>query len=75
MLAKCYSAAIHGVDARTMEIEVFSHEGTSSFAIVGLPDQAIREAKDRVSTAVRNSGFSSKREYAVTVNLAPADLE
>ena len=75
MLAKCYSAAIHGVDARTVEIEVFSHEGTSSFAIVGLPDQAIREAKDRVSTAVRNSGFSSKREYAVTVNLAPADLK
>lgn len=75
MLAKCYSAAIHGVDARTVEIEVFSHEGTSSFAIVGLPDQAIREAKDRVSTALRNSGFSSKREYAVTVNLAPADLK
>jgi len=74
-LAKCYSGAIHGVDARTVEIEVFSHEGTSSFAIVGLPDQAIREAKDRVSTALRNSGFSSKREYSVTVNLAPADLK
>ena len=75
MLAKCYSGAIHGVDARTVEIEVFSHEGTSSFAIVGLPDQAIREAKDRVSTALRNSGFSTKREYAVTVNLAPADIK
>lgn len=75
MLAKCYSGAIHGVDARCVEIEVFSHEGTSSFAIVGLPDQAVREAKDRVSTALRNSGFSSKREYSVTVNLAPADLK
>lgn len=75
MLAKCYSGAIHGVDALTVEIEVFSHEGTSSFAIVGLPDQAIREAKDRVSTALRNSGFSTKREYAVTVNLAPADIK
>jgi magnesium chelatase family protein len=75
MLAKCYSGAICGVDARTVEIEVFSHQGTSSFAIVGLPDQAVREAKDRVSTALRNSGFSSKREYSVTVNLAPADLK
>lgn len=74
MLAKCYSGAISGVDARTVEIEVFSTEGTNSFAIVGLPDQAIREAKDRVSTALRNSGFSSKREFAVTVNLAPANL-
>ena len=74
MLAKCYSGAVCGVDARTVEIEVFSHEGTSSFAIVGLPDQAVKEAKDRVSTALRNSGFSSKREYEVTVNLAPADV-
>ena len=75
MLAKCYSGAIHGADARAVEIEVFSHEGTSSFAIVGLPDLAVKEAKDRVSTALRNSGFSSKREYSVTVNLAPADLK
>ena len=75
MLAKCYSGAIQGVDARTVEIEVFSHEGTSSFAIVGLPDQAVKEAKDRVSTALRNSGFSSKKEYEVTVNLAPADVK
>ena len=74
MLAKCYSGAVCGVDARTVEIEVFSHDGTSSFAIVGLPDQAVREAKDRVSTALRNSGFDSKREYEVTVNLAPADV-
>lgn len=59
----------------TVEIEVFSKEAASSFAIVGLPDQAVREAKDRVSTALRNSGFNSKREYAVTVNLAPADLK
>ena len=74
MLAKCYSGAICGVDARTVEIEVFSHEGTSSFAIVGLPDQAVKEAKDRVSTALKNSGFQSKKEYDVTVNLAPADV-
>ena len=74
MLAKCYSGAVCGVDARTVEIEVFSREGTSSFAIVGLPDQAVREAKDRVSSALRNSGFETKKEYDVTVNLAPADV-
>ena len=74
MLAKCYSGAICGVDARTVEIEVFSTVGTNSFAIVGLPDQAVKEAKDRVSTALKNSGYQSKREFAVTVNLAPADV-
>jgi magnesium chelatase family protein len=75
MLGKCYSGSLSGVEAMTVEIEVFSKEAASSFAIVGLPDQAVREAKDRVSTAMRHSGFTSKREYAVTVNLAPADLK
>jgi len=75
MLAKCYSGALNGVDARTVEIEVFSTVATSSFAIVGLPDQAVREAKDRVTTAIRNSRLGSKREFAVTVNLAPADVK
>ena len=74
MVARCYSGAINGVDASTVEIEVSSSKGTSSFAIVGLPDTAVKEAKDRVSTALRNSGFRSKDEYAVTVNLAPADV-
>ena len=45
MLAKCYSGALSGVDARTVEIEVFSSIGTSQFAIVGLPDAAVKEAK------------------------------
>ncbi len=74
MLAKCYSGAINGVDSSTVEIEVYSARATSSFAIVGLPDTAVKEAKDRVSTALRNSGFRSKDEYSVTVNLAPADV-
>ena len=73
MLAKCYGGTINGVEASTVEIEVYSVCGTSSFAIVGLPDTAVKEAKDRVSTALKNSGYSSKEEYAVTVNLAPAD--
>lgn len=74
MLAKCYGGTINGVEASTVEIEVYSACGTSSFAIVGLPDTAVKEAKDRVSTALKNSGYSSKEEYAVTVNLAPADV-
>lgn len=74
MLAKCYGGTINGVEASTVEIEVYSVCGTSSFAIVGLPDTAVKEAKDRVSTALKNSGYSSKEEYAVTVNLAPADV-
>ena len=74
MLSRCYSAAVTGVDASTVEIEVYSVKGTNSFTIVGLPDTAVKEAKDRVSTALKNSGDKSKDEFSVTVNLAPADV-
>ena len=74
MFARCLSGALAGVDARPVEIEVDSVLGTSSFAIVGLPDTAVKEAKDRIPTAIGNSGFSLKQEYDVTVNLAPADI-
>jgi len=75
MLAKCYSGAISGVDARTVEIEVFSSIGTSQFAIVGLPDAAVKEAKDRIPAALKNQGFKASKEYDVMVNLAPADVK
>ena len=74
MLAKCYSGAINGVDARTVEIEVYSSIGTSQFAIVGLPDTAVKEARDRIPTALKNQGLAAKKEYDITVNLAPADV-
>ena len=74
MIARCYSGSINGVDASTIEIEVYAAKSTSSFAIVGLPDTAVKEAKDRVSTALKNSGYKTKEEFAVTVNLAPADV-
>ena len=74
MLAKCYSGAVSGVDAQTVEIEVYSAVGTSQFAIVGLPDTAVKEAKDRIPTALKNQGLASKKEFDVTVNLAPADV-
>ena len=75
MLAKCYSGAINGVDARMVEIEVYSMLGTSQFAIVGLPDTAVKEAKDRIPKALRSQGLAPEKEYDVTVNLAPADVK
>ena len=75
MLAKCYSGAISGVEARTVEIEVHSQVGTSQFAIVGLPDQSVKEAKDRIPTALKSSGLDTGKEFDVTVNLAPADVK
>ncbi|MBQ0033467.1 MAG: ATP-binding protein, partial [bacterium] len=74
MLAKCYSGAINGADARMVEIEVYSTLGTSQFAIVGLPDTAVKEAKDRIPKALKSQGLSPSKEYDVTVNLAPADV-
>lgn len=75
MLAKCYSGSISGVEATTVEIEVYSSMGTNSFAIVGLPDQAVKEAKDRIPSAMKVSGFRPSKEFAITVNLAPASVK
>ena len=75
MLSKCYSGATSGVDALTIEIEVHSQIGTSQFAIVGLPDQAVKEAKDRIPKALKSQGLALTKEYDVTVNLAPADVK
>ena len=73
-LAKCYSGAVAGVSARAIEIEVCASDGSPQFTIVGLPDTAVKEAKDRVSTAIGNSGFA-RPERNITVNLAPADVK
>lgn len=74
MLAKVFSSAVVGLDAVPIEVEVdIASQGLPSFTIVGLPDKAVEEAKERVRSAIRNSGadFPVKR---ITVNLAPADL-
>lgn len=73
MLAKVYSGAVYGVDAYPVEIEVNAGHGDPSVVIVGLPDAAVKESKDRVHTAINNSGF---RLHAgrTTINLAPADI-
>lgn len=76
MVAKCYSGAISGVEAMPVEIEVNAHKTNelNKFTIVGLPDTAVREAKDRVMTAVSNSHYVPRGTMSVTVNLAPADV-
>jgi magnesium chelatase family protein len=72
-LAKTNSGAVCGVDATPIEIEISTVEGGQLVTIVGLPDQAVKESKDRVLTALGNSGFKPLRE-CVTINLAPADV-
>lgn len=74
MLAKIFSGAIIGLDAVLVEVEVdIASQGLPAFTIVGLPDKAVDEAKERVRAAIKNSGadFPARR---ITVNLAPADL-
>ncbi|HEY5036628.1 MAG TPA: YifB family Mg chelatase-like AAA ATPase [Chthoniobacterales bacterium] len=74
MLAKIYSAAVFGVDAYEVEIEVNAGAGDPAIVIVGLPDTAVKESRDRVTTAIANSGFRWPRSRT-TINLAPADIK
>src|SRR6266513_5069102 len=74
MLAKIYSAAVYGVDAYEVEIEVNTGGGEVAVVIVGLPDAAVKESKDRVKTAIANSGYKWSRKRT-TINLAPADIK
>ena len=74
MLAKVYSAAVYGVDAYEIEIEVNASSGNPVIVVVGLPDTAVKESKDRVTTAVANSGYRWPRGRT-TINLAPADVK
>ncbi len=74
MLAKVLSGAVIGLEAVPITVEVdIASQGLPSFSIVGLPDKAVEESKERVRSAIRNSGaeFPARR---ITVNLAPADL-
>lgn len=74
MLAKVFSAAVWGVDAFAVEVEVNATYGKPVTVVVGLPDTAVKESRDRVSTAVTNSAY--KYPYGrVTINLAPADVK
>ena len=73
MYAKTLSAAVVGISAYPVEIEVHAINGLPAFQVVGLPDSSVRESKERVQAAIRNSGFKvPAKKY--TVNLAPADV-
>lgn len=74
MPGKVYSAAIIGLDSQIVEVEADISGGLRRTFIVGLPDAAVSEAKERVKSAIKNSGFEFPRTV-VTVNLAPADLK
>lgn len=73
MYAKTYSAAVLGIAAYPVEIEIHAELGLPAFLIVGLPDSSVRESKERVQAALKNSGIDiASRKY--TINLAPADV-
>jgi len=74
MLAKVHSGAVYGIDAYPVEIEVNEGRGDPQTIIVGLPDAAVKESKDRVQTAIINSEFEMPKGR-LTINLAPADIK
>jgi len=74
MLAKVMSSALVGIDAIRVDVEVDIAQGLPQFATVGLPDGAVKESKDRVKSALKNSGYDFPNRR-ITVNLAPADIK
>ena len=74
MLSRVCSAAVNGIAAYGVEVEVNCGYGETFIALVGLPDAAVKESKDRVSTALSNSGFKFPMGKT-TINLAPADVK
>jgi len=77
MLFKTVSASVYGIDTHAVEVEVDVDVGSSymkDFNAVGLPDNAVKESRERIKAALRNCGFEFPYGQGVTINLAPADL-
>ena len=74
MYARTFGATTQGVDGLIISVEVDSSNGLPAFDIVGLPSVAVRESKERVRTAIKNSGLRSRAEK-ITINLAPASIK
>ena len=74
VLAKVLSSAVLGIDAYRVEVEVDISSGLPSFATVGLPEAAVKESRERVKSAITNSGYRFPDDR-ITVNLAPADIK
>ena len=74
MFCKLNSYSLNGVEALPIDVEIDLQDGLPGFDIVGLPDSAVKEAKERVKSAIKNSGFHFPICH-ITVNLAPADIK
>ena len=74
IVSKVYSSALFGIESYPVEVEVDLARGLPKFSIVGLPDIAVKEARERVSSAIKNSSFTFPTKK-ITVNLAPADIK
>ncbi len=74
MISTVYSASLWGIEAFPVQIEVDVSHGLPQMNMVGLPDQAVQEAKERVKTAIKNSGYSLPSKKII-INLAPADIK
>ncbi len=74
MISKVFSSATHGIDAYIVEIETNNEKHVPAFVVVGLPDNAVKESRERVMSAIKNSGFKFPKEK-ITVNMAPADIK
>jgi len=73
MLSRVFSSCVLGIDSYTVDVEVDISGGLPAFSVVGLPDTAIRESRDRIKSAIKNTGFKFPNRR-ITVNLAPADI-
>ncbi len=74
VLAKVLSSAVIGIDAYLVEVEVDITRGLPTFTTVGLPEAAVKESKERVKSAISNSGYCFP-DNRITVNLAPANIK
>lgn len=75
MLFKTFSAAVYGIDAYVVEVEVdVGSAKMGDFTVVGLPDASVKESRERIKAALKNCGFDFPAPQGVTVNLAPADI-
>ena len=74
MVSKIRSIGLYGIDAYMVETEADVSRGQQAFDIVGLPDSAVRESRDRVRAAIKNCGYRFPIGH-ITVNLAPADVK
>lgn len=75
MLSKVLSCAVIGLDCQLVEVEIDLTNGWPTFNIVGLPDKAVEEAKERIKSAIKNSGLDFPGQKRLIINLAPADLK